>query len=89
MFNGGLSGRELELKWEARWDAPYGELFRAGRSGPIEIEPGFHAARQVEFALPAAIDRARPLYLLLESLNDGKTVYRYNGTHFQVVPLCR
>ena len=86
VFNGGLSGRELELKWEARWDSPSGELFRAGRSGPIEIEPGFHAARQIEFALPAAIDRPRPLYLLLESLKDGKTVYRDNGIHFQVVP---
>ena len=86
VFNGGLAGRELELKWEARWDAPYGELFRAGRSGPIEIEPGFHATRQVEFALPAAIDRARQLYLLLESLKAGKTVYRDNGIHFQVLP---
>jgi hypothetical protein len=76
----------LELKWEARWDAPSGELFRAGRSGPIEIEPGFHATRKVEFALPAAIDGTRLLYLVLESLKDGKTVYRDSGVHFQVLP---
>ncbi len=86
VFNGGLSGRVLELKWEARWDAPYGEPFRAGRSGPIEIEPGFHVTRKVEFALPATIDRPRPLYLVLESLKDGKTVYREDGVRFQVLP---
>ncbi len=87
VFNGGLSGRVLELKWEARWDSPYGELFRAGRSGPIEIEPGFHATHKVEFALPAAIDRARLLYLVLESLKDGKTVYRDDGAGFRVLPV--
>ncbi len=86
VFNGGLSGRVLELKWEARWDAPYGETFRAGRSGPIEIEPGFHVTRKVEFALPATIDRPRPLYLVVESLKDGKTVYREDGVRFQVLP---
>ena len=45
LFNGGLAGRVFELKWEARWDAPTGELFREGRIGAIEIEPGFHATR--------------------------------------------
>jgi hypothetical protein len=86
VFNGGLSGRVLELKWEARWDAPDGELLRAGRSGPVEIEPGFHVTQKVEFPLPTTIHHPRPLCLVLESLKDGKTVYREDRGHFQVLP---
>ena len=35
---------------------------------------------------PAAIDHPRPLYLVLESLKDGKTVYRDNNLDFQILP---
>jgi hypothetical protein len=70
IFNGSLLKRTLECKWEARWDTPTGELFRASRSGPIDIEPGFHASCPVEFALPEAIERPRLLHLLLESVAD-------------------
>jgi len=76
LFNGGLSGRVLELKWEARWDAPDGELLRAGRIGPVEVEAGFHVSRTVEFTLPRAVQPERSLFLVLESVKDGKTVYR-------------
>jgi hypothetical protein len=86
VFNGGLSGRAMELKWEARWDGPNGERLHAGQSGPLEVEPGFHVTRKVEFALPATIDRPRQLYLVLESLKDGKAAYRSEPLHFQVLP---
>ncbi len=86
VFNGELSGRVLELKWEAHWDAPDGELLREGRIGPIEVEPGFHVTRNVEFPLPTAILRERALYLVLESLKDGKSVYREDRVHFLVLP---
>lgn len=86
VFNGGLSGRVFELKWEARWDSPSGDLLHQGRIEPIEIEPGFHAARTVEFMLPPALGRKRTLCLVLESVKDGKTVYRDDRTRFTVLP---
>lgn len=76
LFNDGLTGRIFELKWEARWDAPTGELFRKGRIGAIEIEPGFHTIRTVEFTLPPKLRRKRTLHLVLESVKEGKTVSR-------------
>ena len=87
MFNGSLRKRTLECQWEARWDAPTGELFRAGRSGPIELEPGFHATCPVEFALPETIERPRLLHLVLESVADGMTVFHDDSAQFQILPV--
>jgi hypothetical protein len=86
IFNGGLSGRQLELRWQARWDAPDGPLHAEGRVAPIEIEPGFHATRTVQFSLPPAVPRERALYLVLESVKDGKTVCREQHAWFLVLP---
>lgn len=86
LFNGGLSGRVLELKWQARWDSPDGELIGEGRIAPIEIEPGFHATRTVEFPLPETIQRERALYLVLESWKDDQSVYREDRVCFLVLP---
>jgi hypothetical protein len=85
IFNGDLAGRVVELKWEARWDSSDGELLTGGRIAPIEIEPGFHATRAVEFSLPKTMDRRRKLCLVLESVKDGKTVYREDRVQFQAV----
>ena len=68
LYHGGLSGRVLELKWQARWDSPDGELICEGQIESIEIEPGVHATRTVEFPLPKTVQRERALYLVLESL---------------------
>ncbi len=86
MFNGGLSGRVLGLQWQARWDAPDGELLSEGRIGPVEIEPGFHVTRSVEFPLPQTIQRQRALYLVLDSLQGDKSVFQEAGVYFLVLP---
>ena len=86
LFNGGLCSGKLELKWQARWDAPDGEVLREGRIAPIEVAPGFHVTRTVEFVLPAGIQRQRAVYLVLESLKDGKTVYRDDRVWFRILP---
>lgn len=86
LFNGGLAGRQFELHWAAHWDAPDGELFREGHLGAIEIEPGFHATRTVEFALPPTLERKRALYLVLESVKEGKAVYREDRVRFTILP---
>ena len=88
MFNGGLSGRVLGLQWQARWDAPDGELLSEGRIGPVEIEPGFHVTRTVEFPLPQTIQRERALYLVLDSLQGDKSVFQEDGVYFLVLPAC-
>jgi hypothetical protein len=86
MFNGGLSGRVLGLQWQARWDAPDGELLSAGRIGPVEIEPGFHTMRTVEFPLPQTSQRERALYLVLDSLQGDKSLFQEAGVYFLVLP---
>jgi hypothetical protein len=86
MFNGGLSGRVLGLQWQARWDAPDGELLIAGRIGPVEIEPGFHTMRTVEFPLPQTSQRERALYLVLDSLQGDKSLFQEAGVYFLVLP---
>jgi len=86
LFNGGLSGREFELRWEVRWDTPTGEVLREGRVGAIEIEPGFHAMRTVEIALPPALETKRTLCLALESVKEGKVVFREDRIRFLILP---
>ena len=76
MFNGGLVGNRLELRWTAHWDSPSGPLAGKGAVGPIQIEPGFHATQTVAFDAPQPEAEERTLYLVLESLKDGKVVYR-------------
>ena len=85
LFNGALSGSHFELRWQARWDSPDGPLLREGRIDRIEIEPGFHATRTIEFTLPPAVDGPRKLCLVLESRKDGKTVFRDDRVRFLVV----
>ena len=74
------------MKWEARWDTPGGELLDR-QVEPVEIEPGFHATRTVEFALPPTLERKRTLCLVLESIKEGKTVYREERIRFTVLSL--
>lgn len=86
LFNGGLSGRVIELHWQARWDTPEGAILREGRSGPIEVEPGFHATRCVEFSLPRTVACPRKLCLVLESVKAGKVLYHDDRFCLQIDP---
>jgi len=85
VFNGGLFGNRLTLRWSAHWDQADGPLALAGADIPCELEPGFHATEPITFTIPT-IDRAqRKLYLVLESLKDGKVVFREEGTWLDVI----
>jgi len=74
VFNGGLSGNQFELKWSLHWDSPSGPLASEGAVGPFQIEPGFHATQKVTFEAPNPEAEERTLYLVLESVKDGKVV---------------
>ena len=85
VFNGGLFGRQLVLRWNAHWDAPDGPLAVEGGDIPCEIEPGFHATKKISFTVPRIQQDRRTLYLAMESRKDGKSVFREEGTCLDVV----
>jgi hypothetical protein len=85
VFNGGLSGSKLSLKWSGRWDSPGGPLAVAGETlGPLEIQPGFHVTQTVRFLVPAPDKDERRLYLVMESIKDGAVVYTEDRLYFTV-----
>jgi hypothetical protein len=85
VFNDALFGDRLSLKWSAHWDSADGPVAVAGETdGPFEVEPGFHATRFVEFEAPDPGKKERPLYLVMESVKDGDTVFREDRIHFTV-----
>lgn len=85
VFNGGLSGNKLTLRWCAHWDKPDGLIAVPNGEIPCEIEPGFHAAKAIAFTVPKIEQDDRKLCLVLESLIDGKTVFRSEDTTLHVV----
>lgn len=85
LFNGGLAGNQLALRWSAHWDKPDGEAAFPGGEIPGEIEPGFHATRTLAFEVPKIAGDSRQLCLVLESVLDGKVVFRSDETRLEVV----
>jgi hypothetical protein len=85
VFNGGLFGSKMSLQWETRWDKPDGPLVGSGQSDPFEIQPGFHATREISFTSPPT-DRKRALYLVMKSLMHGKVVFEEDQIYFWIVP---
>jgi len=83
VFNGGLFGDKMQLRWSTRWDTPEGPVVEPGETvGPFTIEPGFHATRTIAFTAPALrpAETDRKLYLVLESIKGGKIVFREDTT---------
>ena len=76
VFNNGLEGNQLELNWSLHWDSPTGPLVGEGIVGPFKIKPGFHATQTVAFDAPKPDREEQTLYIVLESLKDGKVVNR-------------
>lgn len=76
VFNGGLTGNRMELRWSARWDNPDGPVAIAGESVPLTIEPGFHTNVPVCFTAPAIDAAERRICLVLESAKGGNIVFR-------------
>jgi len=85
VFNGGLLGKELTLRWSAHWDHPDGPLAVAGADISCQIEPGFHATKAISFIVPKTDAAPRKLFLVLESWRDGKPVFREDSTWMNVV----
>ena len=84
VFNGGLLGNRMALKWQTRWDSPQGDPVADGRQDFV-VEPGFHTTRTIAFKAPPA-DRPRTLVLLVESLLDQKSVFTEDKLRYQIKP---
>jgi hypothetical protein len=87
VFNGGLKGNALALRWSLRWDKPEGPVAVAGDDVALAIEPGFHATRKIAFVAPTLEEGRdeRHLYLVMESIKDGQTVFRDNSVCLRVL----
>lgn len=91
VFNGGLSGNSLTVRWSAHWDKSDGPLAVAGSDIPCVIEPGFHATKTITFTAPALSGQEeRLLYLVLESRKDGQMVFHDDSNclmvHAKILP---
>ena len=84
LFNGALTGDQLQLRWHARWDDAEGPLVAEGVVGPVTIEPGFHATVTVAFDAPKLEAAERPLCLVLEVVKDGQQVNRDDHTRLTI-----
>jgi len=84
VFNNALTGDTLTLNWSAHWDTASGPLAAQGSVGPFKIEPGFHATQTVAFDTPNPGQPRRTLFLVLESVKDGKVVYHDERSRFTV-----
>ncbi|MEI8235224.1 MAG: sugar-binding domain-containing protein [Verrucomicrobiota bacterium] len=74
VFNNALAGGTFTLNWSAHWDSPAGPEVGRGAVGPFKIEAGFHTTQTVAFEAPKPDREERTLYLVLESVKDGKVV---------------
>ena len=74
VFNNSLSGGDFTLNWSAHWDSPAGPEVGRGAVGRFKIEAGFHTTQTVAFEAPKPDREERTLYLVLESVKDGKVV---------------
>ncbi len=85
LFNGALSGDRMSLRWSAHWDSPEGPVAVKGDTvGPFTVKPGFHTTQTVSFTAPALGKGERNLYLVLESMKDGKVVFEENAIYFTI-----
>ena len=86
VFNGALRGDRMSLRWSGRWDSPTGEAVVKGDIlGPFEVQPGFHTTQTIEFTAPKSKRPKRKLYLVLESIKDGSTVFTEDALYFTIV----
>jgi len=88
VFNDGLSGERFALKWSARWDSPAGEAAASGTVPDLVVKPGFHAAAAISFKAPPSAG-PRKLFLVIESLKEGKAVFREDQVYLVIAPGAR
>jgi hypothetical protein len=89
VFNGALEGNKLTLRWSLHWDKPDGPAEAQGGEIACTIEPGFHATEKISFtpSNPGNGRTSRSLYLVLESLKDGRTVFRDDNLCFECLAI--
>jgi hypothetical protein len=69
----------------ARWDSATGEAAASGAIDDIVLKPGFHVTRSYSFKAPAS-SGPRKLFLVTESLKEGKPVFREDEVYLVVAP---
>ena len=85
VFNGGLFGDRMSLRWSARWDSPDGPVAARGDTiGPFAVKPGFHTTQTISFPAPAPGKSQRRLYLVLQSIKDDQVVFVENAIYFTI-----
>ena len=82
VFNNGLMGSNMELRWEARLDSSKGRKAAGGKQEFV-VTPGFHTTRIIKFLCPR-VGEGRKVYLLLSSLLEHKEVFREERIYFLV-----
>ena len=83
VFNGGLSGNQLFLRWSCRWDGQNGTVAIPGETvGPLEIKPGFHVTQEISFVAPMPDRDERRMYLVMESIKDDAVVFTEDRLFF-------
>ncbi len=85
VFNGGLFGNKLTLAWKAHWDQPDGPEAVKGGEIPCAIEPGFHATETIAFTAAKIEQPSRKLYLVMESVMDGRILFHSEETCLNVI----
>ena len=86
VFNGALRGERMSLRWAGRWDSPTGAAaVKGGVIGPFKVLPGFHTTKTIEFKAPKSKRPRRKLYLVLESIKDGSTVFTEDALYFNII----
>jgi hypothetical protein len=86
VFNGGLFGDRMSLRWSARWDSPTAPVAVAGKTiGPFAVEPGFHTTQTVSFTPPDPERNERKLYLVLEAIIDNRVVFVEDAIYFLIM----
>jgi hypothetical protein len=85
IFNDGLFGDKLNVRWSTRWDSADGPLVAKGEIANIIVKPGFHALKTISFVTPP-VQTSRTLFLVLESVMNGKVLFIDKQVRFNIIP---
>jgi hypothetical protein len=85
IFNDGLFGDKLNVRWSTRWDSAEGPLVANGEIADIIVKPGFHALKTISFITPS-VQSSRTLFLVLESVMNGKVLFIDKQVRFNIIP---
>ncbi len=84
VFNGGLTGEKMNLKWECRWDTPTGKTVFSGSTGDFTVTLGSHVTKHITFTAPPPTQTTRPLFIVLTALKDGVVVNSESRIHIMI-----